>query len=217
MVKACSSSVPLYLWIVSAAVLDQAVMRVRPSLVLELGMHCGYSSVRLLRLLPPAGRLITVEVDPVTAELGEEILLVAGFKHSQVHKGKGVLNLNETVRFYILPCSLQFQVLTSSSAKAIPTLRPHLGADKGASEGFSFILMDHDPRQYLPDLLALEREKLLTPSGCSIILINRRTRQDDVSDVVAQIRLRSNLYSVLSEHQFMLEIFYCKKPKNVAL
>lgn len=217
MVKACSASVPLHLWIVSAAVLDQAVMRVRPSLVLELGMHCGYSSVRLLRLLPPAGRLITVEVDPVTAELGEEILLVAGFKHSQVHKGKGVLNLNGTVRFYILPCSLQFQVLTSSSAKAIPTLRPHLGADKGASEGFSFILMDHDPRQYLSDLLALEREKLLTPSGCSIILINRRTRQDDVSDVVAQIRLRSNLYSVLSEHQFMLEIFYCKKPTNVAL
>lgn len=87
---ACCSSVPLHLCFVSAAVLDQAVMRVRPSLVLELGMHCGYSSVRLLRLLPPAGRLITVEVDPVTAELGEEILLVAGFKHSQVHKGKGV-------------------------------------------------------------------------------------------------------------------------------
>lgn len=63
-------------------------MRVRPSMVLELGMHCGYSSVRLLRLLPPAGRLVTVEVDSVTAELGEEILLVAGFKHSQVHKGK---------------------------------------------------------------------------------------------------------------------------------
>lgn len=71
----------------SAAVLDQAVARVRPSLVLELGMHCGYSSVRLLRLLPPAGRLITVEVDLVAAELGEEILLVAGFKHSQVQPG----------------------------------------------------------------------------------------------------------------------------------
>lgn len=194
-------------------------MRVRPSLVLELGMHCGYSSVRLLRLLPPAGRLITVEVDPVTAELGEEILLVAGFKHSQVHKGKGVYNFNETVRFYIRPCfsdSLQFQVLTSGSAEAIPTLRPHLGADKEAKEGFSLILMDHDPRQYLPDLLALEREELLSPSGCSIILINRRTRLDDISDVVAEIRSRPNLYSVMSEHQFMLEIFYCKKPTNVA-
>lgn len=218
--KACCSSVPLHLWFVSAAVLDQAVVRLRPSLVLELGMHCGYSSVRLLRLLPPAGRLITVEVDPVTAELGEEIILVAGFKHTQVHKGSGVLNLTQAVRFYILPCfsdSLQFQVLTSSSAEAIPTLRPHLGADKGAKEGFSLVLMDHDPRKYLPDLLALEREELLSPSGCSIILINRRKRHEDVSDVAAQIRSRSNLYSIMSEHQFMLELFYCKKPTNVAL
>lgn len=73
-----------------AAVVDEVVMRAAPSLVLELGMHCGYSSVRLLRLLPPHGRLLTVEVDPLAAELGEEIILVAGFKHSQVHPGKSV-------------------------------------------------------------------------------------------------------------------------------
>lgn len=107
--------------------------------------------------------------------------------------------------------------MTSSSAKAIPTLRPHLGADKGANEGFTLILMDHDPRQYLPDLLALEREELLSPSGCSIILINRSKRQDDVSDVLAEIRSKSNLYSVMSDHQFMLEVFYSKKSTNVAL
>lgn len=59
--------------------------RTRPSLVLELGTHCGYSAVRLLRLLPPAGKLITVELDPLTADLGEEIILVAGFKHKQVN------------------------------------------------------------------------------------------------------------------------------------
>lgn len=95
MKNGCSSTAPLfpYLRSVPAAVLDEAVMRLRPSLVLELGMHCGYSSVRLLRLLPPAGRLVTVEVDPVTAELGEEILLVAGFKHSQVHKRKRSVQL----------------------------------------------------------------------------------------------------------------------------
>lgn len=68
-----------------AAALDEAVKRIRPSLVLELGTHCGYSSVRMLRLLPPAGKLITVELDPLTADLGEEIILVAGFKHKQVN------------------------------------------------------------------------------------------------------------------------------------
>lgn len=107
-------------------------------------------------------------------------------------------------------------MLTSSSAEVIPTLRPHLGADNGANGGFSLILMDHEPRQFLADLLALEREELLSPSGCSVILINRRKSPDDVSDVVAEIKLRSNLYSVMSEHQFMLEIFYCKKSTNVA-
>lgn len=60
------------------------VKSVRPLWVLELRMHCGYSSGRLLRLLPHGGRLITVVLDPVTADLGEEIILVAGFKQSQV-------------------------------------------------------------------------------------------------------------------------------------
>lgn len=78
------SAPPLFLSSLLGEALDEAVRRVRPSRVLELGMHCGYSSVRLLRLLPSAGRLITVELDPLTAELGEEIILVAGFKHSQV-------------------------------------------------------------------------------------------------------------------------------------
>lgn len=69
----------------SGKILDEAVMRLHPSSVLELGMHCGYSSVRMLRLLPPTGKLITVEMDPLTADLGEEIILVSGFKHHQVH------------------------------------------------------------------------------------------------------------------------------------
>ena len=67
--------------------MDDVVRRVCPTRVLELGTHLGYSSVCLLRFLPPAGRLITVELDPLTAELGEELILVAGFKHSQVRSG----------------------------------------------------------------------------------------------------------------------------------
>lgn len=33
--------------------------------VMELRTHSGYSAVRLLRLLPPSGRLVTVELDPL--------------------------------------------------------------------------------------------------------------------------------------------------------
>uniref|UniRef100_A0A8C4SBV6 catechol O-methyltransferase n=1 Tax=Erpetoichthys calabaricus TaxID=27687 RepID=A0A8C4SBV6_ERPCA len=52
--------------------------------VLELGTFCGYSAVRILRLLPTTGKLLTVERDPHTADVAEEMILVAGFKHSQV-------------------------------------------------------------------------------------------------------------------------------------
>ncbi|XP_037635838.1 catechol O-methyltransferase-like isoform X2 [Sebastes umbrosus] len=171
--------------------LDEAVRRVRPSRVLELGMHCGYSSVRLLRLLPPAGRLITVELDALTAELGEEIILVAGFKHSQ------------------------FQVLTSCSTEAIPTLRSFLELNPETSEGLNLVLMDHDPQQYLPDLLALEREELLSPSGCSVLLIYRNQRHGDLREILGHIRARPDCYSVKSELQFMTEIFYQKKSTRV--
>ncbi|XP_042349626.1 catechol O-methyltransferase-like [Plectropomus leopardus] len=171
----------------TAEALDEVVRRVRPSRVLELGTHCGYSSVRLLHLLPPAGRLITVELDPVTAELGEEIILVAGFKHSQ------------------------FQVLTSSSAEAIPTLRSSLELNQGTSEGLSLVLMDHDPLQYLPDLLALEREELLCPSGCSVVLISRNQRAGDLREILSHIRARPDCYCVRSQLQFMTEIFYQEK------
>lgn len=93
MIENCSGCKPmemnstLSLSPVPAEAVDEVMRRVQPSRVLELGMHCGYTSVRLLSLLPPAGTLVTVEGDPLTAELGEEIILVAGFKHSQVHSG----------------------------------------------------------------------------------------------------------------------------------
>ncbi|XP_030252772.1 catechol O-methyltransferase-like isoform X1 [Sparus aurata] len=174
----------------TAEAVDEVMRRVQPSRVLELGMHCGYTSVRLLRLLPPAGTLVTVEGDPLTAELGEEIILVAGFKHSQ------------------------FQVLTSSSAEAIPTLCPVLEPDQGTSEGFSLVLMDHDPQRYLPDLLALQREKLLSPSGCSVLLIYRNQRAEGLREILDHIRARPDCYDIKSELQFMTEIFYQKEERR---
>lgn len=182
----------------AAAALDEAVRRTRPSLVLELGTHCGYSSVRMLRLLPPGGKLITVEQDPVTADLGEEIMLVSNFKHDQ------------------------FQVLTSSSAEAIPKLRSSIGVNgkrsrvEGSGEGFSLVLMDHDAQQYLPDLLALEREELLNVSGCSILLISRKRGAEDIAGVLGHVRTRPESYCVMSDLQCVVEIFYQKKTRGVS-
>uniref|UniRef100_UPI003AAA4617 transmembrane O-methyltransferase homolog n=1 Tax=Centroberyx gerrardi TaxID=166262 RepID=UPI003AAA4617 len=168
-------------------VLDGVLRRVQPRRVLELGTHCGYSSVRLLRLLPPAGRLLTVELDPLTAELGEEVILVAGFKHSQ------------------------FQVLTSSSAEAIQTLRPFLEPERGTSAGLDLVLMDHDPQLYLPDLLALETEGLLNPAGCSVLLVDRTQRDEAFREILEHLRERQDRYCIKTQLHFMTEIFYQKE------
>ncbi|KAM3866967.1 transmembrane O-methyltransferase homolog [Diretmus argenteus] len=168
-------------------VLDEVVRRVHPHRVLELGTHCGYSSVRMLRLLPPAGRLVTVELDPITAELGEEIILVAGFKHPQ------------------------FQVLTSTSADAIPTLRPCLELEHGTSVGLDLVLMDHDPQQYLPDLLALEREGLLSAAGCCVLLVNREQRAGCLREILDHLRARQDHYCIKTELHFIVEVFYQKE------
>ncbi|CAN9514589.1 unnamed protein product [Ophioblennius macclurei] len=164
--------------------LDEVVARERPLRVLELGTHCAYSSVRLLKLLPPAGRLITVELDPVTADLGEEIILVAGFKHPQ------------------------FLVLTCNSGEAIANMRSHLESDRQPAAGFSLVLMDHDPDQYLPDLLSLEREKLLCSSGCSLLLIKRNQRPAGLERVLDHIRGRTDCYRVTRDLQDLMEVFY---------
>ncbi|XP_077589597.1 transmembrane O-methyltransferase-like [Stigmatopora nigra] len=166
---------------------NEMVKNIRPSRVLELGMHCGYASVLLLRLLPADGKLLTVEQDPAVADLGEEIILVAGFKHKQ------------------------FQVLTGSSGQIIPTLHCLLEVDPGTSSTFNLVLMDHDPQQYLLDLQNLEKEGLLCPLGCSIIAIIRD--QGVLKALKEMVQARPECYIIKSLNNDMLELFYQKSAQ----
>ncbi|XP_073710131.1 transmembrane O-methyltransferase homolog isoform X3 [Misgurnus anguillicaudatus] len=154
--------------------LDDIVKREAPLRVLELGMHCGYASVRILRLLPPSGKLLTVEMDPLTADKGEEIILVVGFKNPQ------------------------FQVLTCSSAEAISALSSYLGDSR-----LDLVLMDHDPEHYLPDLLALQRGKLLS-SSC-VLLINRAVTAG-AKHLLEYVRDRPQSYSIATHIEGLIEL-----------
>ncbi|XP_030639228.1 transmembrane O-methyltransferase homolog [Chanos chanos] len=157
---------------------EEVVKRLAPLRVLELGMHCGYVSVRILRQLPSTGKLLTVEVDPHTADKGEEIILVAGFKHTQ------------------------FKVLTSSSEEAISALRSHLG-----EKNLDLVLMDHDPKEYLPSLLALQREELLSP-GC-VLLINNAL-DTGAKALLEYIRTSQACLTVGRQVQGMMELQWGK-------
>ena len=64
------------------AILDSVVSEVNPALALELGTYCGYSTVRIARLLPPGGRLITLEFNPEYAAVARQVIEWAGLEDS---------------------------------------------------------------------------------------------------------------------------------------
>uniref|UniRef100_A0A6I8QQB6 catechol O-methyltransferase n=1 Tax=Xenopus tropicalis TaxID=8364 RepID=A0A6I8QQB6_XENTR len=67
-------------------ILDAVVLAVRPRWVLELGTYCGYSTMRIARLLPPGARLVTLEMNQHYAQVAKQILGHAGLD-TQVSRG----------------------------------------------------------------------------------------------------------------------------------
>lgn len=61
-------------------------MEQSPLTVLELGAHCGYSTVRIARALPLGARLYSIEMDQTNAAIAEKILRLAGFDDDTVRK-----------------------------------------------------------------------------------------------------------------------------------
>lgn len=55
-----------------------------PLTVLELGAHCGYSTVRIARALPLGARLYSIEMDQNNAAIAEKIIRLAGFDDNTV-------------------------------------------------------------------------------------------------------------------------------------
>ncbi|XP_040902507.1 catechol O-methyltransferase A [Toxotes jaculatrix] len=113
------------------AILDAVVIERSPATVLELGTYCGYSAVRITRLLPPATRLITVEMNPEYAHVARQVIEHAGLQDKVC-------------------------VLEGLSADLIPKM-----ADMFGIHSFDFVFLDHWKDRYLPDIRLLEDCSLL--------------------------------------------------------
>jgi len=61
-------------------ILDAVVREQCPRVVLELGAYCGYSAVRMARLLEPGARLLTIEINPDYAAITQQMLDFAGLQ-----------------------------------------------------------------------------------------------------------------------------------------
>ncbi|KAI1893954.1 hypothetical protein AGOR_G00128970 [Albula goreensis] len=113
-------------------VLDKLLKENCPITVLELGAHCGYSTVRIARSLSIGARLYSVEMDERNALVAEKIIRLAGFDDDTV------------------------ELIVSPSDEVIPRLREDFGVER-----LDFVFMDHWKRCYLPDLQLLEGSGLL--------------------------------------------------------
>ena len=108
-------------------ILDRAVRRASPALVLELGTYCGYSALRMSRLVPAGARIVSIEFSPANADIARRIWDHAGLG-DEVTAVVGTLGDGGTT---------------------INRLTTEHGFGRGAVD---FVFIDHDKDAYLPDL-----------------------------------------------------------------
>jgi catechol O-methyltransferase len=130
------------------ALLDAAVIRAKPKLLLELGTYCGYSALRTLRVAPPDAHLVTIEFNASNAAIAESL-----FDHAAVAE-----------RVTIIHGTL------GDGGTTIAKLEREHGFVRGALD-FAFI--DHAKEAYLPDLELILRQGWLRP-GAIVVADNIR-------------------------------------------
>ena len=109
--------------------LDAAVRRAAPRLVLELGTYCGYSALRIARAAPSA-RICSVEFSAANAEVARRIWAHAG-------------------------ASDQITCVVGTLGDGGRTLDTLAGEQGFQPEGLDLVFIDHDKRAYLSDLRSI--------------------------------------------------------------
>ena len=121
-------------------ILDQALQRISPGLLLELGTYCGYSGLRMARVMPADARLCSIEFNAANAEIARRIW---------DHAGVGD-------RLTVVEGSL------GDGGATIERLRSEFGFVDGALD---FVFLDHDKDAYLTDLERIKQERWLHPGS----------------------------------------------------
>ncbi|XP_053723515.1 catechol O-methyltransferase B [Synchiropus splendidus] len=112
-------------------IMDSVVSEANPRTVLELGTYCGYSAIRIARLLQPNATMITLEFNPEVAAIARQVIAWAGLE-DKVHLVEG------------------------ASGDLIPKMKERFGV-----ETFDLVFLDHWKDRYLPDTRQIEECGLL--------------------------------------------------------
>ncbi|XP_070372782.1 catechol O-methyltransferase isoform X2 [Equus asinus] len=125
--------------------LDAVVQEQQPSVLLELGAYCGYSAVRMARLLPPGARLLTIEINPDYAAITQQMLDFAGLQD-------------------------RVTVVLGASQDIIPQLKKKYDVDT-----LDVVFLDHWKDRYLPDTLLLEEHRISWHTCVGAAALSART------------------------------------------
>jgi catechol O-methyltransferase len=125
------------------AILDAAVRRTDPKLVLELGTYCGYSALRVARAMGPQARLVSIEFNPANAAIARRI-----WDHAGVGDRLTVV----------------VGTLGDGGATAARLQSEH-GFAKGSVD---LVFVDHDKNAYLPDLRLIIERGWLHPGSVAV-------------------------------------------------
>ncbi len=121
-------------------ILDRAVRRTSPQVVLELGTYCGYSALRMASVVPADARIYSLEFSPANAAIARRIWDHAGIG-DQLTVIVGTLD---------------------DGGSTIDRLRTEHGFGEGMVD---FVFVDHDKDAYLPDLERILSEGWLHPGS----------------------------------------------------
>jgi catechol O-methyltransferase len=129
-------------------ILDAAIRRAQPRLLLELGTYCGYSALRAARAMPEAARLVSIELNPQNAAIARRI-----WDHAGIHE--------------------ELTVLVGTLGDGDATI-DRLESEHGFAGGsLDFVFLDHDKSAYLPDLKRILDRGWLHP-GSVVVADNIR-------------------------------------------
>jgi catechol O-methyltransferase len=124
-------------------ILDDAVRRTDPKLVLELGTYCGYSALRVARAMSSDARLVSIEFNAANAAIARRIWDHAGVGH-RLTVVVGTLG----------DCGATVELLESEHNFA-----------RGSVD---LIFIDHDKHAYLPDLQLIIERGWLHPGSVAV-------------------------------------------------
>lgn len=158
-------------------ILDRAVQRVQPRRLLELGTYCGYSALRMIRVMPNDAQLYSIEFTPANAEIARRIW---------DHAGVGD----------------RVTVIVGRLGDGGSTL-DRLRAEHGFADGeLDFVFVDHDKSAYLPDLHHILSQSWLHPGS---VVMADNVKYPGAPEYRAYLREQEGTSWCTTEHRTHLE------------